>query len=205
MAGHSTHAKQLKVMEQSRRVYEQEGKISLYFRARKELIHFFQLCSSAREAYASGNRETTIQHELLSDLVTAHENALLVLVPLESRAQLCAQASRTASRHAQALGDTDWIWLAELTLRKLMILCLKTVSQAYRGKFRLPEWDRRIIAGLCKSDRLPLQTTAPPASFQHLHGPFSIDLPACRESSRSRLRCLWTIVYNELRFQLLRR
>lgn len=148
-----TYGEQFQAIEQGVKVVEQEKTLQLYLRARSTLQEFLAACESAREMYASGHRDVTIQQEALGKFVNEYSKLFLVLVDPDAQERLLLRAMSPANWLTGQAAEIAPIASAELTLRKVAVVSIECISAPFSGESRLPQWDRRIEEAQAEFDR----------------------------------------------------
>jgi hypothetical protein len=139
-------ADSLHCIEQLRLIYEQEKFFEMFRKLRETVTEFLNFLSTAREAYANGERDIRIEPNRFRSLVISCEEGLLLNVSEELRLPVRLEAEQSAlnTELLPRSRTIKTIALVELRIRFLMVLVLELLSARHNGETRLPDWDREI-------------------------------------------------------------
>jgi hypothetical protein len=135
---------EIQILDQYRGVLVQEHDLKLYHNAREAQKPLLLACCGARESAERGKGDVHIDHVQFGALVRACEDVMLILVDEAGRNACRVEAEQTASHLTQGLGPIQPIAWAELTLRKLAMLCVTVASTRCPESPRLPQWQEEI-------------------------------------------------------------
>jgi hypothetical protein len=135
---------EIQILDQFRGVVVQEHDLKLYRNAREAQKPLLLACCGVWESAERGEGDVHIDQGPFGALVRACEDAMLILIDERGRNACRVEAEQTASHLVQGLGPIQPIAWAELTLRKLAILCVTVASNRCPESPRLPEWQEEI-------------------------------------------------------------
>ncbi len=136
-------------MPGARRLVEHQcQQLKMFDALESKMTDLWNYCESARNPASGKQRRIPIDGDRLEQVVEACETGVLAQAPEGNRTQLWMEATDRTNRYIDAwlevLGDLAVFAHAEIGLRVLIHLAVKSVGHAYEPEMRLPAWDRAI-------------------------------------------------------------
>lgn len=138
-------------MPGARRLVEhQRQQLKMFDKLESSMENLWGYCESARVSALGKRRRIPIDGERLQQIVEACELGTLAQIPEENRIQMWGEAADKTNGYIanwlEELGDFAVFAHAEIGLRVLIHLAVKSTGHAYEPEMRVPAWNRAIRA-----------------------------------------------------------